>query len=174
MRMRGTSDRAAFRCSCEQMTSHVRHPMQRVGSGKMTPSAKRVVRGVAALATAAPPSASRATNATIGAAPRRKSRRETSTPSDRPLCWSGPEFTAVHLNSGMARLGYSVLVGKLDGAPAFVNAASGARNAMVFLALQVGRCIHVASHSRVVHVEVDALVLMMVDHVVQVRGRGGR
>jgi hypothetical protein len=32
----------------------------------------------------------------------------------------------------MALLGYSVLVGKLDGAPVFVNAASCAWNAVVF------------------------------------------
>src|SRR3989475_8179546 len=60
------------------MTSHVRHPMQSCGSGKMTASASAVDLGLAPLAMPTPPIASSAMNATIGAAPFRRSRRESS------------------------------------------------------------------------------------------------
>jgi len=50
IRIRGTLARPSFLCSCEQITSHVRHPMQREGSGKMTPSESLVDRGPAPFA----------------------------------------------------------------------------------------------------------------------------
>ena len=39
MRIRGSEERPCSRCTREQITSQVRQPMQRPGSGKITPSA---------------------------------------------------------------------------------------------------------------------------------------
>src|SRR6185503_17935679 len=41
-------------------------------------------------------------------------------------------------------------------------------------AFEIGPSVHVAAHARVLHVEVDALVLMMMYHVVEIRGRRRR
>src|SRR3954463_4487106 len=40
IRIRGIADKPCSRWTLEQMTSQVRQPMQRVGSGKITPSAR--------------------------------------------------------------------------------------------------------------------------------------
>src|ERR1700694_3961876 len=76
MRMRGRSDRPCCLCTCEQITSQVRHPMHSVGSGKMTPLANGVGLGEAPAARLIPPMASNAINApTAAVAPFRTLRR---------------------------------------------------------------------------------------------------
>src|SRR5215831_1523071 len=75
MRMRGMSDRPASLCTREQMTSQVRHPIHRLGSGKMTPLALAVCFGEAPAASATPPMASSAMNAPTATPPFRTLRR---------------------------------------------------------------------------------------------------
>src|SRR5262249_20555790 len=57
------------------MTSQVRHPMHRLGSGKMTPLALAVCFGAAPAASATPPMASSAMNAPTATPPFRTLRR---------------------------------------------------------------------------------------------------
>src|SRR5437763_4102436 len=74
--MRGRSDKPCCLWTCEQMTSQVRHPMHKVGSGKMTPLASDVDFGEPPAARLTPPMASNAMNApTAAVAPFRTFRR---------------------------------------------------------------------------------------------------
>src|SRR5438132_11627054 len=87
------------------MTSHVRHPMQSCGSGKMTASASAVDLGLAPLAMPTPPIASSAMNATIGAAPFRRSRRESSGSAAVSSGPDGSSLTADPFLGGQSRRG---------------------------------------------------------------------
>src|SRR5919202_5291126 len=80
-RMRGRSDRPCCLWTCEQMTSHVKHPMHSVGSGKMTPFASEVDFGDAPAARLTPPMASNAMNAPTAAAPPFNTLRRVAPPS---------------------------------------------------------------------------------------------
>src|SRR3979411_1196641 len=74
--MRGRSESPCCLWTCEQMTSHVRHPMHSVGSGKITPLERGGAFGVPPAARLPPPMASKAMNApTAAVAPFRTSRR---------------------------------------------------------------------------------------------------
>src|SRR5436309_2214536 len=136
------------------MTSHVRHPMQSCGSGKMTASASAVDLGLAPLAMPTPPIASSAMNATIGAAPFRRSRRESSGSAAVSSGPDGSSLTADPFLVGQSRRGR-------------LGRQRDARG-------EVLQRVHVAQYAAILHVEVHADVGVALDDLVEIGPRIGR